>query len=216
MVSSKLAAVAQRFPVPAELERRFRILTVIEAVIDNGHYCHYMYSHSTGNTMLRSASYDSGSGDHAKIFFGENLTFICAFDHEAYTNPWVRGKIWPGIFHNIPTRCRQFVKHSSYEVTAALWHVGAGWQHGNPDRLPTGEEPGPTFWMFDSVIENFSSQALAEEFSIHTDSYIGPEVLAPFLRETPLTEGIINLVNPEANIGYIQQVAETAGYSSHL
>jgi hypothetical protein len=216
MVSSKLAAIAKKFPDPVELERRYRILTIIEAVTDNGHYRHYYYSQNNGNKSPRIASYDSGSGDHAKVFFSENLTFICAFDHEVPTNPWIAGKIWPGILHNVPSQCRQFVKYSYYEVTAALWHLGADWEHGDPDPLPTGKEPDPTFWMFDPVINNFSAQSLAEEFSIHTDSHISPGALQPFLCETPLTESIIHLVNPDASIGYIEQVAATAGYPSDL
>lgn len=216
MVLSKLTAVANKFPAPAELERRYRILTIIEAVTDNGGYRHYYYSKSNGNASSRFASFDSGSGDHATIFFDSNLTFIRAFDHEAYTNPWTTGQIWPGILHNVPSRGLQLVKRGSYEITAALWHVGAGWEHGNPRPLPDGQEPEPTFWMFDPVIDNFSTQALAESFSIHTDTHIRPEVLRPFLREIPLTERIIHLVNPDASPGYIKQVAATAGYPSHL
>lgn len=216
MVSLKLAAVAKKFPDPAELERRYKILTVIEAVTDNGGYRHHYYSKSNINKSFRIASCDSGSGDHGTIFFGNNLTFIRAFDHEAYTNPWTTGEIWPGILHNMPARCLQFVERGADEITAALWHTAAGWQHGNPGPLPNGQEPDPTFWMFDSVTDNFSTQALAESFSIHTDSHIRPETLLPFLREIPLTENLIHLVNSDASTGYIKQVAEIAGYPSHL
>lgn len=217
MVSSKLAAAAARkFPDPAELERRNRILTVIEAITDNGGYRHYIYSKTYEKTAFRFASYDSGSGDNAKIFFGDDLTFVRAFDHEAHTNPWLTGEIWPGVLDNIPLRCRRFVEHDAPKITSALWHAGAGWEHGSPVSLPSGQEPEPTFWMFDPVVDNFSAQALAESFSVHTDSNISPQALQPFLHEIPLTEKNIHLVNPEASTGYVKQVAETAGYPSQL
>ena len=183
MVLSKLTAVAKKFPDPAELERRYRILTIIEAVTDNGGYRHYYYSKRKGNRSFRSAFYDSGSGDHARIIFGDNLTFIRAFDHESYLNPWVRGRIWPGILHNMPHRFRQYIEHGSDEITAALWHAGTGWEHGNPELLPNGQEPDPTFWMFDDiadVVDDFSADALAESFSINTDTDIRPEAIRPF------------------------------------
>lgn len=219
MVSQKLAAVANAFPDPAELERRFRIVTIIEAVTDTGNFCHYYYSNTNSTSHFRHAYFDSGSGDHARIIFGDNLTFIRAFDHESYLNPWVRGRIWPGILHNMPHRFRQYIEHGSDEITAALWHAGTGWEHGNPELLPNGQEPDPTFWMFDDiadVVDDFSADALAESFSINTDTDIRPEAIRPFLDEQPLTERIIELVNPDAQPGYIHQVATTAGYPSQL
>ena len=216
MVLSKLTAVAKKFPSPAELERRYRILTIIEAVTDNRGYRHYYYSTSNRNRSSRFASFDSGSGDHATIYFDDSFTFIRAFDHEVYTSPWTTGEIWPGILHNVPSRGMQLVKRGSHEITAALWNVGAGWEHGNPEPLPNGQEPEPTFWMFDPVIDNFSTQSLAESFSIHTDNHISPEVLRPFLDEIPLTERIIHLVNPDASTRHVKQVTETAGYPTHL
>lgn len=168
------------------------------------------------NTTLRVAFYDSGSGDHATIFFDNNLTFIRAFDHESYTNPWTTGKIWPGVLHNLPSGCRRFLKHNAYEITSVLWHTGADWEYGSPAPLPNGQEPDPTFWMFDDIMDTFSTAALAESFSDHNDSHIPPEVLSPFLRETPLTEEIIHLVNPDANTKYVKHIAETVGYPSRL
>lgn len=191
-------------------------MTVIEAITDNGGYRHYSYSNTYGKTSFRFASYDSGSGDSATIFFGNNLTFIRAFDHESYINPLTTGELWPDILDNLPFQFWQFVEHEAVAITSALWHSGAGWEHGNPVLLPDGQEPDPTFWMFDSVTDNFSAQALAESFSVHTDSHIRPEALRPFLGEIPLTEGIIYLVNPDASIGHVKLVADAAGYPSHL
>ena len=219
MVSQKLAAVANTFPDPAELERRFRIVTIIEAVTDTGNFRHYYYSNTNSNSQFRHAYFDSGSGDHARIIFGDNFTFIRAFDHESYLNPWVRGRTWPGILHNMPRRFRQFTEHGSGEITAALWHVGVGWDHGDPEPLPSGEEPDPTFWMFNDIVDvadDFSAHAVAEGFSIHTDIDISPEAIRPFLYEQPLTERIIELVNPDAQPRYIHEIAVTAGYPSQI
>ena len=219
MVSQKLAAVASTFPDPAELERRLRIVTIIEAVTDAGDFCHYYYSNTNSNSHFRHAYFDSGSGDHARIIFGDHLTFIRAFDHESYLNPWVRGRIWPGILHNMPNQFRQFMVHDSGEITAALWHVGIGWDHGDPEPLPNGQEPDPTFWMFSdvvNVVDDFSAHAVAEGFSIHTGIEIHPEAMRPFLYEQPLTQRIIQLVNSDARPKYIHEVATTAGYPSQL
>lgn len=216
MVSPKLAAVVRKFPEPAVLERRFRILTIIEAITNNWGYRHYYYSKSTENPSLRIAFYDSGSGDHARIFFDDGLTFISAFDHESATNPWVTGKIWPGILQDVPAGCRRFIRGYTLEITAALWHVGDGWKHGSPEPLYDGQEPEATFWMFDPVVDNFSARALAEDFSDLTSSHIVPESLRPLLGESPLTEAIIYQLNPEANREYIKQVAEDSGYPSQL
>ncbi|MGD7788326.1 hypothetical protein ACQCX2_08370 [Propionibacteriaceae bacterium Y1700] len=222
-----LAAFAAGLPDPAELERRFRALGIIEAVLTD-HDFKYFYTRSFLDRPERIGRYDSGAGDTIFAFFADHGAFVRAFDHEDDTSPYATGELWPGLLDGLPEPFRPLVAIGELEdedwvagedeptITLAVWTVGDHWQHGNPQPGDAGEVPEPTTWMFHLLAGDFTAQEIAEDFGRYFGTAIDPAALAPFLELQPLTRERALAVNPEPNWDILKHIAERAGYPSEL
>lgn len=218
----KLASFASRLSEPAELERRFRILSVIETIY-SAKYPRYLYTRSFGPQQQRFGMFDNGGGDLIGAFFADDGTFVRAFDHEDPMSPYVQDELWPGLLDGLPeqftpfTSVAQLGDEGDYPaITLALWNLGQGWQPGNPGADEDGSEPEPTTWMFDLLTSAFTAADLAADLAGYFGKEIDPQPLKPFLDEQPLTrDRVIGLV-AEPDWDAVAETAKRAGYPAEL
>lgn len=222
--SPQLAAFAARLPDPEELERRFRVLGIIEAMFTD-HDFRYAYSRTFLQEPQRVGRYDNGAGDVIYAFFGDDGAFVRAFDHQDPLSPIANGEIWPGLLDGLPEPFARFVDIPELEdedeedgpsITLAVWSTGGPWQHGAPQPDESGEEPEPTTWMFKLLAGEFSAALIAEDYGRYFEADIESASLMPFLELQPLTRERVLAVNPAPEWDFLHQLAVRAGYPSEL
>ncbi|MET7638890.1 hypothetical protein [Streptomyces sp. NPDC005438] len=224
---SELSDFAARLPDPGELERRFRVLAITEAILTD-HGFRYSYARSFLDRPERVGRYDNGAGDTILAFFDHHGAFVRAFDHEADTSPYATGALWPGLLDGLPERFQPLTTVPELEdedweadedapsITLALWSTGDGWRHGSPGPAGDGGVPRPTTWMFHLLAGDFTAPTIAEDLGRDIGVEVAPEALDPLLALRPLTRDRVLAVNPEPNWEVLVRVAEYAGHPHEL
>lgn len=222
MSESELSSFAVELPLPAELERRFRVLGILDAVLTD-HDFRYSYSTSFLDRPQRVGRFDNGAGDTIFAFFDDQGAFVRAFDHEDDMSPYEAGELWPGLLDGLPDHARPLVaipelgdEEEYPSITLALWSDGGPWQHGTPHATDEGEEPEPTTFMFRLLVSDFEASTIAADLTRYYGVELSPDALAPYLDLAPLTREHVLAVNGSPNWSVLQQIADYAGYPSDL
>lgn len=219
--NKQFAEFASRLPEPAELERRWRIISVIFAAADAERF---IYEKSYKDTETRVGIFENGGGDSAGVFFTDNGAFIRVFDHESEMSPYEKGKLWPGLIDGLPEQFKPYLSAAVFSdepefpaMTLALWNTGDGWQHGKPQLKPNGEEPEATDWMFRILLEDYERSKLTDFINGVTGSDLTEDAIGSFLNEELITrEQVQALSADDEHFELIRQAIEETSYPAEL
>jgi hypothetical protein len=210
--------LAAALPAIDVLRQRCQALALLDAIIDADYYD---YDRSWGEH--EAATMTDGSGDEYTIVFtAAGGAFIRGLYHDS---PMLANHdgLWPGLLDGLPDEFRPqaaepafFGPDGTLDATFVLWRSAgdAEWHAGDGiDFSPAdAEEKNPDgSWLLDilldGIVEEYLDQA-EEVFEVTPDRAAVEHVVA----FRPLTDAVIEALNPDADPAAIRERASEIGY----
>lgn len=210
-MSDAFAELRSALPDAAELERRWRGLTLLATILDPTPYPKYRYDPDLGGA--RVGVRDRWNGDLAYAVFTDEGAFLRIFDHESDVSPYALDRLCPGMVDGLPAVFAPFVESADLDdergypcITTAVWTTGDGWLAGDP-------QPGDDVALVDDswiVDEALDPTGLASAWFDYGPAFTD-EAAAPVLALEPLTTAQVLAVNPDTDLDLVRAVAAAVG-----
>lgn len=160
----------------------------------------------------------TGSGDAYSIVFLSEGAFVRGFDHESPMSPARNGGLWPGLVDAVPEVFAACVREPAFsfrgglEATVCLWRQRGDdrWYTGTID-LPAGDDPDGADRLF-AVLLDPTPGAYTGFARDYYDTDVSSEAVAEVLALTPLTDRLVQRLNPEATLTDLAEDISEIGY----
>jgi hypothetical protein len=204
-------------PAPDELERHCQAMAVLDAILSPEPRWRYFTFDAAFAPGERVAMMDSATGDEWLIWFSPQGVVIRGFDHESPVSPWRRKPVepWPGLFDGLPAKLRHGPRleiDGVESVTFCLWWdvEDPGWRAGVVAQPGAGyADPDGSGWLLAELGDPAAYQTHAQE--VYERVVPLPVIKRVFAHE-PLTEGLIQAVDPAADTAITLTTARAVGY----
>jgi hypothetical protein len=202
-----------------ELEKISLSIAVLDAVMSpEWQYRYFSFDRRWGGgSEERMASARNGQGDEYFLVFGPMGAFMMGFDHESQMSPCQQKSrtVWPGVLDKVPKVFSAQLAEPAFSMgntTFCVWRTTAdlSWQRGDIE-FPPGDDPDGSenlLWMLDGRPGTYA-QFCKEYYERQVDIATVTSVYA----HSPLTEGLVKVLNPEASWLEIAAECEKMGYS---
>ncbi|KAB1153337.1 hypothetical protein F6X68_14495 [Micromonospora sp. AMSO12t] len=217
--------IAAKLPPIGVLRDRCKALAVLECILD-GSEPYYAYTRSWGDDA--AALMNNGSGDEWAVVFTAEGAFIRVFDHESAMTPYRSPdrELWPGLLDGIPTVFRPQIEEPAFGdeegqflATAVLWRLCGDdrWHAGEgiifpplrgpyDDNAPDGS--GLLEILLDDIVGRYVTFA-DDYYEIELD----PTVVEHVVAHRPLTDAVVQALNPEMTVARLHEDIAAIGYS---
>lgn len=213
--------VIDRLPSIEVLRDRCRALAVLE-LIQGSDYAYYTYGEWGDD---EAALMSNGSGDEYSVVFSDVGVFIRVFDHESEMTPYANDDhaLWPGLLNGLPPQFLPYVSEPAFcdegmlNATAALWRRidDDRWYAGSGIRFPPARGPYDTSpdgadrlaVLTDDIVNRYVDFA-RDYYEIEVDRSAAAHVVAM----RPLTDAVVQALNPDANLSDIDDAVTGIGY----
>lgn len=185
---------------PEVLRKRLLVAAALDLILcpeEWLRYHHYIPQWAPGVTL---AKIDNGAGDHLFALFTEDGTIIKGFDHESALSPHAGDEyeVWPGIYEEVPASLLSLLEAEELEkeeVTFCIWRENQDtvWRTGEVD-IPPGEDDGSGF-LLGTIFE--TAEDYADWAEAYFDMPIPIDIVTRFYEDSPITEEMVRLLNPE-------------------
>ncbi len=213
--------VARRLPEIAVLREHCRSLAMLEAVLSpewEGRY--YSFDHRWSETEAM-ASMRNGSGDEYSIVFSPAGAYVRGFAHESPMSPYQEDGPWPGVLDDVPDAFRPCVEEAAFSgedgmpvVTACTWRESdaAGWKTGTIE-FPEepAEDPDGAQYLFQLLMDR-SPEAFQRWAQDYYEVSVDLEAVRHVLACRPLTDAVVNNLNPEITLAELADDVAEIGY----
>jgi hypothetical protein len=216
--------IAAELPAIDRLRGRCQALAVLERIIDDGEP---FYSYVPGWGDDEAALMSNGSGDEWAVVFATEGAFIRVFDHESTMTPYrdPDPELWPGLLDGIPAVFRRQVEEPAFGdetgqfiATAVLWRCAGDdrWHAGEgiifpPLRGPydgTGPDGAAMLEiLLDDIVERYVEFAAG-----YHEMELLPWAVAHVVAHRPLTDAVVQALNPHATIAALRADLGAIGY----
>lgn len=213
MVSKKRLAA---LPNIEALKLLSQSLAVLDAIMSPEWESRYYSFNSKWGEGEMMASMNNGSGDEYFIMFNSHGAIIKGFAHESPMNSYgaESGRLWPGVLDDVPTKFQDFLSEPAFSIpytTFCIWRkdTDSSWQVGSID-YPEGDDPDGSEDLL-SILDGRPStyKEFAEEYY---EREIALSAVEDVYRHKPLTDEIIQKLNPDVSKGELRSDLEEIGY----
>jgi hypothetical protein len=216
------AKLAERLPSGPRLRELSKTLAVLDAVMSPSWEGRYYSFDSTWGAQEELASMRNGQGDEYSIVFCPQGVYIRGFDHESPLSPYRNdGRTWPGLVDSVPEAFEEYVNEPSFGsgnfplITVCLWQMSGeteGWHHGDA-RFPDQSDvvPDGADWLF-TPLTTGTPEFYGEFAHWYYERELDPAAIDPIYRGTPLTQQMINQLNPDVSLTDIADDLTEIGY----
>ncbi|MBM7494240.1 hypothetical protein JOD64_005462 [Micromonospora luteifusca] len=216
--------IAAKLPSIDMLRDRCKALAVLECIV-NGGEPYYAYTRSWGDDD--AALMNNGSGDEWAVVFTADGAFIRAFDHESAMSPYRNPDhdLWPGLLDGMPVVFRPQIEEPAFGdeegqfvATVVLWRLFGDdrWHAGeaitfpplrgpHDDNAPDGS--GLLEILLDDIVDRYVTFA-EDYYGIEVD----PTVVAHVVAHRPLTDVVVQTLNPEVTVAGLHEDIAAIGY----
>ena len=168
----------------------------------------------------------NGSGDEYAIVFTTDGVFIRVFGHESTMSPYRNPdhELWPGLLDGLPDVMRSQVEepafsdgHGHFLATAVLWRLTDDdrWHAGDGITFPP--PPGPYgididgSGRLDILLDDIADRYIefAEDYY---ETTIDRTAVDHVIAQLPLTDAVVQALNPEATIAELRDDLAAIGY----
>jgi len=166
-----------------------------------------------GETM---GSMRNGSGDSFNALFDSNGCFFKGFAHEYPMSSWREGNLekWKKILDKVPQEFSSAVSEPAFDIDSisfCFWRTNddASWCCGLFEIDEAGDSDGSEFLLEclngdPSVYQDFAGEYYEEDIPLSSIRHV--------YEHAPLTQEIIDLLNPEVQLAEIQEELLEIGY----
>jgi hypothetical protein len=162
------------------------------------------------------ASARNGQGDEYFLVFGPAGAFMKGFDHESPMSPWQQKlrAVWPGVLDAVPAVFASHLTEPAFSMqnaTFCIWRTNEdlSWQRGGIE-FPPGDDPDGSenlLWMLDGRPGTYAR--FCEDYY---EQQVDIAIVTSVYTHSPLTEGVVKKLNPEASWLEIVAECEKMGY----
>ena len=197
-------------PPPTELERLFKTLAALDAVMSpEWEYRYYSYARNWGSGETLG-SMRNGSGDEIFALFNKHGCFMKGFAHE-YSNYDQPVK---SFYQNVPTQFFTAVTEPAFStenVTFCYWRLNRDHQWHYADvPLPEFDDPdGSAFLLAELDGKPESYKTFCEEYY---ETNVPLVVIEKVYRHEVLTDSEIHTLNDAIDIGVLRTEFDAIGY----
>ncbi|QSF42983.1 hypothetical protein [Paenibacillus tianjinensis] len=203
--------VLERLPNPIILKKLMKIQASLNIILCQEEWLRYHSFVQDWAEGVGMAKIDNGAGDHLIILFSPEGAIIKGFDHESGLSPYAQDehKVWQGIYDDVPKELLSLLEEDAIakdDVTFCIWRKNSdrNWHKGKVD-IPKGESDGSDFLV--GCI--FLTPADFVEFAIdYFECSPSLDVVARIYDDFPITEEMINILNPNCDAKEVFQELE--------
>ncbi|WP_379164480.1 hypothetical protein [Paenibacillus sp. sgz5001063] len=203
--------VLERLPNPIILKKLMKFQASLNIILCQDEWLRYHSFVQDWDEDVCMAKIDNGAGDHLLILFSSEGSIIKGFDHESELSPYAQDehKVYQGIYDDVPKELLSLLEDDAIEkddVTFCIWRKNSdiNWHKGKVD-IPKGESDGSEFLVGCIFLtpEDFVEFAIGYfELSPSLD------VVAKIYDDFPITEEMINILNPNCDVKKVLQEIE--------
>jgi hypothetical protein len=200
--------------VPA-LKRLLQSIAMLDAILQPEWQYRYYSFNARWSESETMGSMRDGEGDEFFVLFNAEGAFIKGFVHEAA----IAGQNVPveRFYRGLPPafeECARQPAFSPEELTFCLWRVNSqrSWSHSDIP-LPDADADGSAslLTMLDGSPETYRAWAME-----YYERDISLEPVAAVYRHEPLTEALIQALNPEQRLAFLRADIEEIAYPAVL
>ena len=196
-----------------DLQKLTQALAMLDAIIEPEWDMRYYSFNSAWSTNEQLASMRNGSGDHWFLLFCNAGAALHALAHEAdiftYNKPYL------GIFCNLPSEFQKnFLNEPAFDTknsTFSCWRrtTDAQWHRGNAD-LPDSTNADGSIELLSILVGS------PEEYVQYVIEYYERDIdlvdVKAIYNHAPLTESLIERINPHTSFELLQKDILEIGY----
>ena len=200
-----------------DLKRLLQSLAVLDLIMSpdwESRYYSFDSHWSEGETM---GSMRNGCGDSFNALFDSNGCFFKGIAHEYPLSSWREGNLetWKKVLDQVPKEFSSAVTEPAFDmesISFCFWRTydDASWQCGSLETDETDDPDGSEFLLEclngdPAVYQEFAEEYYEEEIPLLPICHI--------YNHKPLTQEIIDLLNPEVKMAEIHAELLEIGYS---
>ncbi|MBC9711327.1 hypothetical protein H9Y04_01925 [Streptomyces sp. TRM66268-LWL] len=215
--------VARQLPETAVLREHCRSLAMLDAALSpEWEWRYHSFDHRWSETEVM-ASMRNGSGDEYAIVFSPAGAYVRGFAHESPMSPYVEDGPWSGVLDEVPDVFRSCVEEPAFCDEQGVPVVTAcTWRQAGADRWATGtidfpeeprEDPDGAQYLF-RLLTDRSPEAFQRWAQDYYEVEIGLDAVRHILGSRPLTESVVNALNPEITLAELADDIAEIGYPS--
>ncbi|WP_201007526.1 hypothetical protein [Paenibacillus glycanilyticus] len=203
--------VLERLPNPTILKKLMKIQASLNIILCQEKWLRYHSFVQDWDEGVCMAKIDNGAGDHLIILFSPVGSIIKGFDHESELSPYAQDehKVLQGIYDEVPKELLSLLEDDAIEkdnVTFCIWRKNSdtNWHKGNVE-IPKGGSDGSDFLVgcIFHTPEDFIEFAI-DYFELSPSI----DVVAKIYDDFPITEEMINILNPDCDVMAVLQELE--------
>jgi len=201
------------------LRRKAQSLAVLDAIMSPDWQYRYYSFNSQWDAGEMMASRKNGSGDELYVLFNRVGAILKGFDHESFMSPWAREdqSLWPQIFDQVPAEFQTFLKEPAFDIPNttfcawrrnedSFWHVGNVEYPDGDENSDGSEEQLLLFTGGPELYVKFANE--------YFERAIPLEAVSLVYRHEVLTETVVNQLNHDADIAFLEPELTSIGYPS--
>jgi hypothetical protein len=215
--------IEQRFHDPAALLRGFKILAMLDSVLEVNSEQRYHKFWPGRITGADVAMVENGAGDDMFcIFSDEHGSIIKGFDHNSPISPhdFATGphdfRPWPGIYEETPTELLQYLEFEDFkktDVTFCIWRRPQDkcWLQGDVDfDFPPDTDDGLSFLLGTVYLDAESYLDWARDYY---GKHIPSEPVRTAYASCALSRSIAVAINPDVDLTKLERDLKAMGMS---
>ncbi|MDR6880424.1 hypothetical protein [Bacillus sp. 3255] len=203
--------VLERLPNPVNLKKLMKIQATLNIILCQDEWLRYHSFVQDWDEGVCMAKINNGAGDHLIMLFSPEGSIMKGFDHESELSPYAQDehKVMQGIYDDVPKELLSLLEDDAIEkddVTFCIWRKNndTNWHKGKVE-ISQGESDGSDFLLgcICHTPEDFVEFAMGYfELSPSLD------VVAKIYDDFPITEEMINILNPDCDVKEVLQELE--------
>ncbi|MFD6198485.1 hypothetical protein ACFWE3_17475 [Mycobacteriaceae bacterium NPDC060252] len=225
MGKSSVEGFAEKLPDPAELQRRCRVVSMLDALVvgkplvkgNDGTIYHPSWRH--GDDLVK---YTNGGGDEWSIIFSAKAgVFVRGFVHDSELSTYNEDDYWPGLVGDLPEPFTSDLKDpdlyqhydTAPQMTVCVWRAPTDdtWRHGTLEPTQWGYYGDGGEGLFEPLVDWQASKEL--DWLYPDAGHVIPEpAVQQVMNQQPLTDGLIRAFHPNPDTGALRAEARRIGY----
>lgn len=222
---SSVTEFATKLPRPAELQRRCRVVAMLDALVEghplgkNDTGVLYQPNWRHGDDLVKE--WDGGGNNWSIIFSAEHGVFIRGFDHESDMSSYNDDDYWPGLVGALPEPFRSDLKNpdlydhydGALQMTVCVWRgpTDTMWRYGKVEPTQWGYYGDGGEGMFEQLVDWRPREQLDWRYPAEGHE-IPDEAVRRVMDQAPLTDDLIRAFHPSPDIAALRAVAVRIGY----
>ena len=205
-----------KLPDVDNLKKLLQSLATLDLIMSPEWEDRYYSFNSKWDKSEEMGSMRNGCGDSFFALFNPKGCFLKGFAHEYPMSSWKTEKQqpWQGVLENVPSQISGAIVEPAFsmeDVSFCFWCLYSenSWNHG-PVNFLEGNDPDGSEFLLECL------NGKPETYQVFVEEYYEEEVpleaIKHVYKHLPLTQEIVNMLNPQVSLTEIKNELDEIGY----